>query len=80
MHRHSVFEVPAYGLGQDATLDLSTDSNHIVYAVSVGNMRDILIEDGPGIELRRDVMGRGPNDFHPSKIGLLIGVRADKRW
>ena len=79
MHRYSVFEMPAYGLGQDASLDLASDSNHIVHAISVGNVRDFLIEDGAGIELRRDVMGRGPDDFHSSFISLLIGVRADKR-
>ena len=71
--------MPAHGLGQDAPFDLPTDSNHIVHTISVGNMRDILIEDGPGIELRCDVMSRGPDDLYPSFIGLLIRVRSDKR-
>ena len=66
MHRHPIFEMPAYGLGKYATLDLSSNSNHIVHAISVGNMCDILIEDGPGIKFGRYVMGHGANNFHAS--------------
>ena len=80
MHRHPVFQMPAHSLCKDATLDFSSDSNHIIHTISVRNMRNILVEDGSGIKLGRDVMGRCTNDLHPSLIRLLIRVCTDKGW
>jgi hypothetical protein len=75
MRRHLVFEMPAYGLGQNPPLDLSSYSNHIVYTISVGNARDILIEDGPGVKFFCcDVTSRRADNFHPSLVGLLLGL------
>ena len=40
LHQHSVFEMPAHGLCEDATLYLPSDPDHIVHAIAVGNMGD----------------------------------------
>ncbi len=68
IYQNAIFEMPTYGLGQDAPLDLAADSNHIVKTVPVRNVRDPLVQDRPGIELLGDVMRRSPDDFHPALI------------
>ena len=78
VHQDPVFQVTAYGPGQDTALDLSTDTNHVVHRVPVRDVGDILVDDRPGVEFRRDVVRRRPDDLHPPGVCLVVRARPDE--
>ena len=50
------------GAGEDAPLDLAAEADEadeVVHRVAVGNVGDVLMDDGPGVQLLVDVVGGG---------------------
>ena len=80
IHQYSILQVPTHGLSQHSPLHLPADTNHIVHAVTVGDMGYVLVDDRPAIEFRRDVMGRGPDDLHSSGVCLVVRASSHEGW
>ena len=65
---------------QDASLYLAPDPHQVVHSVAVGNVSDVLVDYGAGIEFFGNVVGGGTDDFHASLVSPTVGVRFDEGW
>ncbi len=69
----AIFEVPADGLGEDDFLEVAAEALEVFHVVTVGDVADVLGDDGAFIEDRGDVMRGGADNFHAASVGLMVG-------
>ena len=72
--KNTVFQVPAYSVGQYQLLQIPAVANHFPDTSPVANTGNILVNDGTGIQIFSNVMGCGSNYFDSSLVGLVIGL------
>ena len=70
--------MPADGAGEDAALEVAAHALQVVDGVAMRDARHVLLDDGAGVELGRDVVGRGSDDLHAALPGLPVRVGADE--
>jgi hypothetical protein len=70
--------VEANGARKDDALYVAPFADQILHGVAVADANDILFDDRPFIEIRRDIVTGRANEFHTSLIRLRVGIRADK--
>jgi hypothetical protein len=56
------------GAGQDAPFDLPAEADEVFDRVAMGDVRDVLVDDGPGVQLLAYVVGRRPDGLYASLV------------
>ena len=74
VHEDAVLEVQLDGAGEDAALDLAAEADEVLDGVAVGDVGDVLVDYGPGIELLADVVGCGPYGLDAPLVRPPVGV------
>ena len=65
-----------HGAGEDGLFQIAALAHQIGHGVAVAGLRDILGDDRPLVQLRRDVVGGGADHFDAALVGLVVGPRA----
>ena len=68
--------MPQDRTGQHAAFDVAALADQIFGRIAVADALDILLDNRAFIEIGRHIMGRGPDQFHPAPVCLVIGPRA----
>ncbi len=56
MDQDAVFQVVAQSPGEDIVLNILAKANHVLDGIAVADADDILLDDGPGIQLFGDIV------------------------
>src|SRR5918997_6294693 len=72
--KHPVLQVPPHRAGEDAPLDLAPEADEILGGVAVGYVGDVLVDDGPRVEILRDVVGGRADRLHAPLVSPAVGV------
>ena len=64
--------MPAHGPGEHHLFQVAALAHHVVNRIAVRHAYGVLLDDGPLIETRRDVMTGSADQFNPSLEGLVI--------
>ena len=67
-----------HGSGQHDGLEVSALAREFGHRIAVGHTRDLLIEDRALVEFLGHVVRRRADEFHPSIVGLAVGVGSDE--
>src|SRR5712671_5545082 len=70
----------AHGAGQHAALDIAALARQIFRRVAVTDALDVLVDDRALIEVARDVMRGGADQFDAALMRLVVGPRALEPW
>ena len=62
------------GAGEDAPLDLAAEADEVVDRVAVGDVGDVLVDYGAGVELLADVVGRSTYGLDAPLVRPPVGV------
>ena len=65
--------------GQHAGFDVTTHGNKIVGRHGMDHAFGLLFDDRALVQIGGHIMGSGPDELHPSFMGLVIGLGALKR-
>jgi len=79
MDQEAVFQVVAQSLGADIVFNIPAKANHVLDGIAVVDADDLLLDDGPGIQLFGDIVAGRVNELHPSLRSPLIGSGTDER-
>ena len=71
--------VPGDRLGEHLPLDVAADPAHVLDGRAVVDPGDLLLDDRPGVELRRHVVRGRPDQLHPAVVRRPVRVRAHER-
>src|SRR5918997_1286145 len=74
VHEDAVFEVQPDGACEDAPLDLAPEADEVLDRVAVGDVGDVLVDYGAGVQLLADVVGRGPDGLDAPLVRPPVGV------
>jgi hypothetical protein len=55
-------------------------NTYVYYCIPMADPHHILLNNRPGIQFWRDVMGRSANDFHAPSVRPLVGIGTGKSW
>ena len=51
IHEDAIFQGPADGAGEHPALDLPSETDEVFHGVAVGNVGDVLMNYGSGVEV-----------------------------
>src|SRR5690606_722512 len=64
--------MPSHCLRQNSLFQIASKSDQIFNILSVSHPSDILMNDGPFIQVRRCIMRRRANQLHPTRMRLMV--------
>ena len=73
IHQHPVLQMCPHCPSQHQALQVCTFPHHVSHTISVCDARDVLLNDGPSIQLPSGVMGSGANDLHTTIMSAVVG-------
>ena len=69
-------EMPTDGTGKDDSLKVASARDEVFDLVTVGDARDVLLNDGAIVEFLCDVVAGGPDELDPASVCPMIWPRA----
>ena len=75
---HPVFQVVAQAAGEDGFLDVLAVAHHVVRGIRMVDADDILLDDGPLVQLGGHVVAGGADQLDAPLVGLVVGLGADE--
>lgn len=78
VQKHSSLGIPPHGRGQHLRLDRGALFGQLLGVHAVVDASDPLLDDGAFVEIGRDDVGGGADDFDAAVIGLVVGLCADE--
>ena len=66
----------AHGAGQHAALDIAALAREVFRRIAVADALDVLVDDRAFVEVARDVMRGGADQFDAALMRLVVGPRA----
>ena len=67
-----MFQMQANRAGQNQLLQVATFSDEVLDRIPVADPRHVLFDDGPVVQLLRNIVAGGANQFNTSLMGLVI--------
>jgi hypothetical protein len=64
----------SHGARQHAAFDVAALADEIVGCVAMRDALDVLLDDRSLIEIRRNLVGRRPDQLHPALVRLMVGL------
>jgi len=55
-------------------LEVAAFAHEVFHAVAMGDLGDVLVDDGALIEIGRGVVGGGPDELDAAAMGLVVGL------
>lgn len=78
VQKHSSLGIPPHGRGQHLRLDRGALLGQLLGVHAVVDASDPLLDDGALVEIGRDDVGGGADDFDAAVKGLVVGLCADE--
>ena len=72
VEENPILEMVADRPGEHAPLDVAAFADQVIGRVAVADAFDVLLDDGTFVQISRDVMARGANQFHATIIRLVV--------
>jgi hypothetical protein len=80
MNENAVLNVITNAARESKTLTVAPEANQVFRIVIVFDARDLLLDNGAGIEIFCGIVAGGADEFYAPFEGALIRVCSDKGW
>jgi hypothetical protein len=71
VYENAVFEVPPDGAGEDPPFDLAAEAHEVFDRVAMGDVGDVLMDDGPSVEFLGHVVGSSADRLYAPLVRRL---------